>query len=167
MKKILCLFLASILCVSLIACGEDSHEGEAKTPSSSSELAGRSYEEVMEIFKGRGFTNIKTEPIYDLIFGWFTKDGEVEDVSVGGDVNYSPNKWVPVDTEVIIRYHTFPEEAEETQPIENIGGTESSPIETDPPETDFPEATESVDEILSIENCTYLQIPEQKDLKDL
>ena len=121
MKKILCLFLASILCISLAACGNDSHAGEAKTPSGSSAMEGRNYEEVVEIFEEKGFTNIKTEPIDDLIFGWLTKDGEVEEVSVGGDVDYSPDKWVPADTEVIIRYHTFPaDDMEDTQPTEDV-----------------------------------------------
>ena len=101
MKKILCAFLASILCFSLVACDGDSHAGEAKTPSGSSVMAGRNYEDVVKIFEEKGFTNIKTEPIDDLVFGWFTEDGEVEEVSVGGDVDYSPDKWVPADTEVI------------------------------------------------------------------
>ena len=136
MKKILCLFLASFLCLSLVACDQDGHEGEAKTPSGSSVMAGRNYKDVVAIFEEKGFTNIKTEPIEDLIFGWLTKDGEVEEVSVGGNVNYSPDKWVPADTEVIIRYHTFP-----TDDVE----------ETNPPET-----TKPTEEILTIKNCPDL-----------
>ena len=157
MKKILCLFLASILCVSLVACGSDSHAGEAKTPSGSSSMEGRNYEEVVVIFEEKGFTNIKTEPIEDLIFGWLTKDGEVEEVSVGGDVDYAPDKWVPADTEVIIRYHTFPaDDAEETKPTEAVEETETPTVETNPPETTPPETTEPAEEILTIENCPDL-----------
>jgi hypothetical protein len=36
----------------------------------------------------------------------------VEKVLVGGDENYSPDKWIPADTEVIIYYHTFPNDTE-------------------------------------------------------
>lgn len=113
MRRALCLSLVLILCVSLIGCGENNHDGEVKTPVESSELEGRNYEEVVKIFEEKGFTNIKTEAIHDLIFGWLTKDGEVEDVSIGGNVDYSSDKWVSANAEVIIRYHTFPENDEE------------------------------------------------------
>ena len=128
MKRVLCLFLALILCFSLVGCGENSHEGEVKTPAGSSDMEGRNYEDVITIFEENGFTNIKTEPIDDLIFGWLTKDGEVEEVSVGGKVDYSSNKWVPADTEVVIRYHTFPEDEEETKSDESDKTTESTTI---------------------------------------
>ena len=129
MKRVLCLSLALILCFSLIGCGENSHEGEVKTPAGSSDMEGRNYEDVVTIFEEKGFTNIKTEPIDDLIFGWLTKDGEVEEVSVGGKVDYSPDKWVPANTEVVIRYHTFPEDdEEETKSDENNKTTESTTI---------------------------------------
>lgn len=129
MKRLFCLSLALILCFSLIGCDENSHEGEAKTPAGSSDMEGRNYEDVVTIFEEKGFTNIKTEPIDDLIFGWLTKDGEVEEVSVGGKVDYSPDKWVPADTEVVIRYHTFPEDdEEETKSDESNETTESTTI---------------------------------------
>lgn len=129
MKRLFCLSLALILCFSLIGCGENSHEGEVKTPAGSSDMEGRNYEDVVTIFEEKGFTNIKTEPIDDLIFGWLTKDGEVEEVSVGGKVDYSPDKWVPADTEVVIRYHTFPEDdEEETKSDESNETTESTTI---------------------------------------
>ena len=51
--------------------------------------------------------DINTEEIQDLITGWLTKDGEVEEVTVGGNSEYSKDDWFPVDTEVIVRYHTF------------------------------------------------------------
>lgn len=129
MKRVLCLSLALILCFSIIGCSENSHEGEVKTPAGSSDMEGRNYEDVVTIFEEKGFTNIKTEPIDDLIFGWLTKDGEVEEVSVGGKVDYSPDKWVPADTEVVIRYHTFPEDdEEETKSDESNETTESTTI---------------------------------------
>ena len=129
MKRLFCLSLALILCFSLIGCDENSHEGEVKTPAGSSDMEGRNYEDVVTIFEEKGFTNIKTEPIDDLIFGWLTKDGEVEEVSVGGKVDYSPDKWVPADTEVVIRYHTFPEDdEEETKSDESNETTESTTI---------------------------------------
>ena len=74
------------------------------------------YKSVLESFEDNGFTNIKLEKIEDLITGILTEEGEVEEVSVGGDFDYSPDNWVDADTEVIIRYHVFPnKEAESAQ----------------------------------------------------
>lgn len=112
MKKLVSVLIACISVFALAGCGGDSneHEGEAKTPSGSSVLEGRDYQDVINDFEEKGFTNIKTEKLEDLITGWLTKDGEVEEVSVGGDVDYSPGEWVSADTEVIIKYHTFKKE---------------------------------------------------------
>ena len=71
-------------------------------------MNGLDYNRVVEIFKEKGFTNIKLEKIEDLITGWVTKEGEVEKVTVNGDENYAPDKWVDASVEVVIYYHTFP-----------------------------------------------------------
>ena len=111
MKKVICLGLSILLCWTLTSCGDsDNHIGEAKTPSGSSVMQGRNYEDVVQNFEKQGFTNIKLEVIQDLVTGWLTKSGEVEKVSVGGDENYASDQWVPADTEVIIYYHDFSEE---------------------------------------------------------
>ena len=111
MKRIFAIILAILLCISLVACGDSSeHIGEAKTPSGSRVQQGRNFLDVKEDFEKHGFTNIKTEAIDDLIFGWLTEDGEVEKVTVDGDEDYSADTWVAADVEVIIYYHTFPQE---------------------------------------------------------
>ena len=120
-KRLICLALVIAMCLSLVACGSsDDHIGEAKTPSEASTMQGRKYQEVVEIFEEKGFTNIKTEKIEDLVFGLFTDDGEVEKVSVGGDEEYSPYQWVPADTEVMIYYHTFPVEEKIVMPYSSV-----------------------------------------------
>lgn len=108
MKKEVSFLLMCIFCLMFVACNSDEHIGEAKTPSGSSAMKGRDHESVVEAFEEKGFTNIKLETIDDLITGWLTKEGEVEKVTVGGDEKYSPNKWIPADTEIIIYYHIFP-----------------------------------------------------------
>lgn len=112
MKKMVSVLLASIMVITLAGCGGESneHEGEAKTPSGSSNQEGRDYKDVVKDFEEQGFTNVKTEKIEDLITGWITSDGEVEEVSVGGDIEYSPDEWLPENTEVVIKYHTFKQE---------------------------------------------------------
>jgi len=146
MKRMVTALLVFILAIALTGCGEGSnqHEGEAKTPSGSRIQKGRDYQDVIDEFSQKGFTDIKTEAIDDLIFGWLTKDGEVEEVSVGGDVDYSPDDWVAADTEVIIRYHTFPStEVEETPDTFATQDTTEVPNTPEAPEPS--EATETAE----------------------
>ena len=72
------------------------------------------------------------EAIDDLIFGWLTEDGEVEKVTVDGDEDYSADTWVAADVEVIIYYHTFPQE--DSQPEQDTNKDITS--ETINPSTD-------------------------------
>ena len=80
---------------------------KVKTPASNHLERGRNYKEVIEDFEDKGFTNIRTETIEDLVYGKSFRNGEVELISVGGDSNYEAGVEVPADTEVIIRYHTY------------------------------------------------------------
>lgn len=140
MKKLFSILITCIFIIALAGCGENSNEhiGEVKTPSGSIVQEGRNYQDVIDEFEEIGFTNIKTEKIEDLITGWITKDGEVDEVSVGGDVDYSPDEWVSMDTEVIIKYHTFKKEEDE------------SIVETEVKDNSSTEKTE--EEILTVDN---------------
>lgn len=133
MKRFLSLLLVFLMCFSLAGCGGGAdHTDQAKTPSGSSVQKGRDYQDVIEDFEEHGFTNIQTEELDDLITGWLTKEGEVEDVAINGDTDYSADKWVPADSEVLIRYHVFPKD-EETEPV-------SEPTETPTTEPETSEA---------------------------
>jgi mRNA-degrading endonuclease RelE of RelBE toxin-antitoxin system len=131
MKKIISIFIACII-ITLVGCARDSneHEGEAKTPSGSSVQKGRDYQEVVNVFEEKGFKNIKTEKMEDLITGWLTKDGEVKSVSVDGDKDYKPDVWYSNDVEVVITYHTFPQE-EKPKTTKNPEVTEASGVSGD------------------------------------
>ncbi|WP_347223666.1 DUF4839 domain-containing protein, partial [Bacteroides congonensis] len=109
----------------------------------SSAQKGRNYQDVIKDFESKGFTNIQVEPIDDLVTGWMTKDGEVEEVSVDGDKDYSPDRWYPNDVEVIITYHTFPEEYD--------GEEKTTPEETQSSETEEPPVPN-----LTVNNCEEL-----------
>lgn len=159
--KISKVFAVIFSLILLTACEEPNRDGQAQTPSSSSSLEGKDFNEVVELFEEEGFTNIKTEPIDDLIFGWLTKDGEVEEVAVGGDVEYTSSEWIPNDTEIIIRYHTFPEEEvadanSEEEPDES--SVESEEIEeisestSDDNNVSEKEERPVEDEIITVEN---------------
>ncbi|ONI38767.1 hypothetical protein AN639_07145 [Candidatus Epulonipiscium fishelsonii] len=86
-----------------------------QTPEHSNLQAGRIYQDVVKDFKDHGFTNVKTKAIDDLILGWITKDGEVKSVSVDGNLGYLTDDSYPADVEVIVTYHTFPIEDENTE----------------------------------------------------
>lgn len=144
MKKMISVLLACIMVMSLVGCGGNSkkHEGEAKTPSGPSSQKGRDYNKVVNDFKSKGFKNIKTEKLEDLITGWMRKDGEVEEVSVGGDADYSADEWISADAEVIIKYHTFKEK-----------DTESA---TESEAKDDSNVKKTTVELLTVDNCKDL-----------
>lgn len=73
------------------------------------------YGGIKKLFKDEGFTNIKVKPIEDLIFGWLTEDGEVETVTIDGDDTFDEFTSYNFDTEVVIKYHTFPQDDEEDE----------------------------------------------------
>ena len=76
-------------------------------PITSKKAKGKQYKDVVNMFKEKGYVNVKTEKIQDLITGWIKKDGEVESVKIDGKDNYSEYDSYYIDTEVIITYHTF------------------------------------------------------------
>jgi hypothetical protein len=77
-------------------------------PLSAEELKGKNYQEVITRLKTAGFTNIKTEIMYDLIAGWLVKDGEVERVSANGKTYFNSGSKFPMDAKIVVTYHTFP-----------------------------------------------------------
>ena len=106
MKRLLYMITVCLLAASLSACG-GSKEGMVQTPANMKMQRGRNYKEVIEDFEDKGFTNIQTETIEDLEYGHTFRNGHVEQISVGGDTNYDAGVYVPSDTKVIIRYHTY------------------------------------------------------------
>jgi DNA-directed RNA polymerase subunit RPC12/RpoP len=89
-----------------------SHEEEKSNKisinNSSSELVGKNYKDVVIKLKENGFVNIKTEAVEDLIIGLFTTDGEVEQVEINGNIDFSSGAKFAEDAEIIVTYHTFP-----------------------------------------------------------
>ena len=144
MKKMVNVLIACILAIALVGCGGNSngHEGEAKTPSGSSVQKGRDYQKVIDDFEEKGFKNIKTEILEDLITGWMTKDGEVESVSIDGNEDYSPDVWYPNDVEVVITYHTFPADDEKSESTAS-SSTEQEDFQQDNHDEAVKEALES------------------------
>lgn len=78
-----------------------------KMPLSAKNYKSENYEVVVKKLSDIGFTDIKTEIIYDLTTGWLVSDGDVESVSIDGDTKFDKGDVVDSDAKVIITYHTF------------------------------------------------------------
>lgn len=98
-------------------------ENESSAPISSDDVRKKDYQELETLFKNAGFTNITTEPLYDIIFG-ITKEGETESISIDGKTEFKYGDVFNKDSEVSIVYHLKaendplrPEEDEETSLI--------------------------------------------------
>lgn len=85
-------------------------EGEVKLDVAASEYKYENYEDVTTALKTLGFTNIKYNILYDIVFGW-TDEGEVESVSIAGSSDFNRGDVFIADAEVIITYH-MPEDAD-------------------------------------------------------
>lgn len=157
MKRFLAIFLSIVLLTSLlVGCGsEEDHIGEARTPSASSVQHGRDYQDVLEDFEEKGFINIQLEKIPDLITGWLTKDGEVEEVSVDGSLEYRPDVWYPNDVKVVISYHTFPEKTADAEEETSNDSDNTANVSSD--EVENESSTPNELEILTIDNCPDLK----------
>ena len=60
---------------------------------SANDCKGKNYQDVVNDISAAGFVNIQAKTIEDLVTGWLTKDGEVEEVTIDGDDSYlSGNK---------------------------------------------------------------------------
>lgn len=79
-------------------------EGEVKLDASASDYNHKNYEEVTARLKALGFTNVKFEVLYDIVWGW-TDDGEVDSVSIAGNKDFIRGDVFASDVEIIITYH--------------------------------------------------------------
>ena len=126
MKRILIVLISLCLCFGFVACDyavehtEDCQDGnctgtsnstlsenETVLPASSSDYNNMSYTAALDDFTSAGFTNIGFKIIYDLVTGWTTFDGEIEEVLVNGSSSFTKGDIHPKDTEIIIVYHTW------------------------------------------------------------
>ena len=112
MKRIITFFSIVFLAISLVGCGSKEVDDKISLPISS-DLEDTNYQDVVSKLKDAGFTNVQTEVIDDLVFGWMIKDGQVEEVSVDGYTTFSADSKYPADVEIVVSYHTFPADEED------------------------------------------------------
>lgn len=79
-------------------------EDEVAIPASASSYKYDDYHNVEEELTSAGFTNISTEILYDIVFGW-TSEGEVKSVSIDGHTNFEQGEIFKKNAPIIITYH--------------------------------------------------------------
>jgi len=72
------------------------------------DFEGKNYKNVVRELNDLGFTNVQCMPMSDLIFGIFSKDGDVDVVSINGITEYKNDMSFPSDAEIVVKYHSFP-----------------------------------------------------------
>lgn len=73
-------------------------------PENSYSFTGDDYEDVISTLKKAGFTNITTEPQYDIVWG-ITTEGATAKVSINGKTDFSKGDKFPSNATVIVKYH--------------------------------------------------------------
>ena len=121
-------------------------EGEIMMPQALSSFKYKNYLDVQNTLENLGFTNISTEILYDIHWGW-TAEGEVESVSIDGNADCVRGDIFSADSPIIITYHM----KEEDDPSRATAATEPSTA------TESTEATASkaysIDKDLVVTKC--------------
>lgn len=94
-------------------------DDEVKLDVAVSEYEYKNYEEVTNALKTLGFTNIRYEILYDIVFG-LTEEGEVDSVSIDGRTDCKKGEVFKQDVLVVITYHMN----EEDDPNNKTGSDE-------------------------------------------
>ena len=80
---------------------------ELTTPISNEDIGDINYIELKELFEEAGFRNITVIPVYDLLIGWFVKEGNVNSVKINGSEEFTLNDKYGSDAVVEITYHAL------------------------------------------------------------
>jgi len=107
-KRIFLVLSLLVLAFSFVGCSSKKDDGKINLPISSNDLKDANYQDVVAKLQNAGFTNVQTKVIDDLVLGWLTKDGEIENVTIGGYTTFSTDSRYPANIEIVVSYHTFP-----------------------------------------------------------
>ncbi len=84
-------------------------DGKIRVNYSSDDLIGSNCDDVISRLEKQGFTNIRKNPLGNLITGWIRKEGEVKEIEIDGYSTFSSDSRFPPDVEIVITYHSFPD----------------------------------------------------------
>ena len=88
---------------------EPEADGKISIPKAASSFKYEKYQDVLTGFTSLGFTNVKTNVIYDVGNGWLssTSAGDVKEVSINGNNNFNAGDRFDKNAEVVITYRDF------------------------------------------------------------
>jgi len=152
-RKIIIICLVCIAFTGLGACEGTDRENQTRVPASARDFGRENYQDVISQLEEAGFTNIRTEVLDNLMTGWITRDGSVNQVSIDGNTTFSSGRWFPTDAEVIVTYHTFPQRTQRED--ENAASELEDVVEHEEYEEEYIEV-ETEDYILTVENSEIL-----------
>lgn len=131
--------------ISLVACGSSSETTDtnkiAIPVGSSPEEA--DYQSIQKQLEDAGFENVSTQKIEDLTFGIFTKDGEIEKITVKGTDSFSEGDLFEKDTPITIHYHTFKDYNNSEESTESNNAESSSSLESSSSSSEQEASTET------------------------
>lgn len=109
-------FAIIMLCITYIltGCADQQDDGRVSIPFGENDYENLNYKDVVLELQEAGFTNIKEQPLNDLVTGWLNDEDEVSEVIVDGNKEFSKNERFLPNVDVIVSYHTFPENEEKT-----------------------------------------------------
>ena len=82
-------------------------KGHISMPEKSSYYCERNYKVVQSELEDLGFKNIEIRTIDDLVIGLFSKEEDVESISINGIKNFDKGKEFSKDDKVVITYHIY------------------------------------------------------------
>lgn len=98
--------------------------GQAAIPGFSPDDDARTF---VKNLKERGFVNVTSEAVPDLRSRSSSKEYKIIELVVDGAPDYNEDGWYPVDTNIVVRYHEFSENASE----DTIGNRVSEAIKNE------------------------------------
>ena len=87
-----------------LECPDAVGEDEIMMPGGMEKYTGKNYKKVKKELKKLGFTKIKTEIVYDIVFG-ITDEGDTDSVSINGKKTFKRGDIFSKDDPVVIIYH--------------------------------------------------------------
>jgi len=108
-------------------------EGQAMVPDSASNLKYLNYQETVDKLEQAGFTNIKTDAVYDIVWG-FTTEGTVASIMIGTATDFNRGDVFDADAPVVVTYHMKEEndpskqQDEPNSPNDETPSTESNAV---------------------------------------
>lgn len=119
LRRATTLSLMFVTMVLATACGsvaaEELTADQAQMPASSDDLEGEAYPDVVEMLQDAGFSNIETVALGDLITGRLKDPDTVDEVEIGGVASFDKGEVFAKDVDIVVNYHSFPEDDVEVE----------------------------------------------------